>query len=77
MQEKGNCPMMKQEHESNFVNLYFFTLRQEIPRFLKPDLTSLTGFQQKIQHQAYDKGTHDSNHSSCLGILSAVNSLAI
>ena len=44
MQEKDNCPMMKQEHESNFVNLYFFTLRQEIPRFLKPDLTSLTGF---------------------------------
>ena len=24
MQEKCNCPMMKQEHESNFVNLYFF-----------------------------------------------------
>ena len=44
MQEKGNCPMMKQEHENNFVNLYFFTLRQEIPCFLKPDLTSLTGF---------------------------------
>lgn len=44
IQEKCNCPMMKQEHESNFVNLYFFTLRQEIPRFLKPDLTSLTGF---------------------------------